>query len=229
MNPLSENDRILIGFLQKQGAKTVSELSDLMQVTETAVRQRLNRLIGQRFISRTESKVPRGRPVHKYSVTREGRAGVLQNCSDLATAVWEEVQMIEDKEIRSQVVRGIAKRLAAKYQSEIAANHSIEPSTRAAAIVNFFENRGIPATVNCSGAAADSTNNFKKNPLPIIQLHGCPYPGLSESDDLICEMEQSVFSELFGCEVELHRCHHNGESMCCSFQLDNRLLETVEA
>ena len=119
MAEVSENDRTLLGFLQKQGPKSVAELKDLMDVTENAVRQRLTRLIALGLISRVEEKVARGRPVHKYSVTKEGRASAGQNFLDLASVVWEEVRAIEDPATRSQVVRGIAKRLAAKYQDEI--------------------------------------------------------------------------------------------------------------
>ena len=165
-----------------------------------------------------------------FSVTWEGRAGVVQNGSDLATVVWEEVRLIEDKEVRAQVVRGIAKRLAAKYQAEIESNDSKELTVkeRAIAIAKFFEKRGIPVTVNSNDVQSNLESDSRREPFPIIQLHGCPYPGLSESDDLICEMEQGMFSELSGCEVELHRCNQDSTSDCCSFHLDTGHLETAE-
>lgn len=207
-----------MGHLQKEGPKTVSGLSEWMEVTENAVRQRLTRLIAQGLISRVEEKLSRGRPVHKYSVTREGRASTGQNFSDLATVVWEEVRAIEDEEIRSQVVRGIAKRLAVKYQTEMNSERSsdeseLSPRERASQIARFFENRGIPVSVNEEAETANL-----ENPFPILRLHGCPYPGLSDRDDLICEMEQKMFSELAGCDVELHRCDRNSASACCTFQ-----------
>ena len=218
MAEVSENDRTLLGFLQKQGPKSVAELKDLMDVTENAVRQRLTRLIALGLISRVEEKVARGRPVHKYSVTKEGRASAGQNFLDLASVVWEEVRAIEDAATRSQVVRGIAKRLAAKYQneieSELGGNGELSPSDRANTIAQFFESRGIPVSVDEEQAESSS------EPFPILQLHGCPYPGLSERDELICEMEQSMFSELAGCNVELKRCDKDKKSECCSFHLE---------
>lgn len=208
-----------MGILQKQGPKSVSELAERMEVTETAIRQRLTRLIAQGLISRVEEKLSRGRPVHKYSVTREGRASAGQNFSDLAAVVWDEVRAIEDQEVRSQVVQGIAKRLAAKYHDEMVSEESQNgsPQTtreRANFIAQFFESRGIPVTVDEEQIQSDET-------FPILKLHGCPYPGLSERDELICEMEQSMFSELAGCEVELHRCDRNKSNACCTFQLES--------
>lgn len=228
MSEISKNDRVLMGFLQKEGPKSVAELAGMMEVTENAVRQRLTRLIALGLISRVEEKLSRGRPLHKYSVTREGRASAGQNFSDLAAVVWDEVRAIEDVETRSQVVRGIAKRLAAKYQDEmdseqVTNGRELTPKERAETIAQFFESRGIPVTVNDQtenndATVSDGVSKDKESPFPILQLHGCPYPGLSDRDELICEMEQSMFSELAGCDVELHRCNADGKSACCTFQ-----------
>lgn len=262
MTQISDNDRTLIGFLQKDGAKSVAELSDWMNVTETAIRQRLTRLVAQSLVTRTEVKVSRGRPVHKYSVTKEGRASNGQNFLDLAAVVWEEVKAIDDRQTRSQVMKGIAKRLASKYKDEINRINSIGDSAsaldRAEAIAQFFEGRGIPVTVSqkreselpeAAASRADYQTadhqtadhqtaeiknegsndepNDGSDTFPILQLHGCPYPGLSDGDDLICEMEQNMFSELAGCAVELSRCDRKSESECCSFQLEAHSAEQV--
>ena len=233
MTQISDHDRTLIGFLQKQGAKSVSELAELMQVTETAIRQRLTRLIALGFLSREEERVSRGRPVHKYSVTRQGRENTGQNFLDLASVVWEEVRAMEDKEIRSRVIQGIARRLAEKYRQEIQSSEeeSCKDSTwnRAEQIARFFEKRGIPVTVaehdsedpGSAEMADGKRTGSGSEAFPILQLHGCPYPGLSERDDLICEMEQSMFSELAGCDVELQRCDSNSRAECCSFHLES--------
>ena len=232
MTTFNENDRQLIGILQKQGRKSVSELATLMKVTETAVRQRLTRLLAAELISREEVKLSRGRPNHMYSLTRKGRESAGQNFSDLATVVWDEVRAIEDVSIRSAVIQGIAKRLASKYKDEIG-KLSLDPNDpdslkdRANSIASFFESRGIPMTVDFAAVNGNGENldaeavEGEKALLPVLNLHGCPYPGLSEKDDLICEMEQAMFSELAGCGVGFNRCDHkDGDSDCCSFQLE---------
>lgn len=234
MTPFNENDRQLVGILQKQGRKSVGELATLMKVTETAVRQRLTRLLAAELISREEVKLSRGRPNHMYSLTKKGRESGGQNFSDLATVVWDEVRAIEDVSIRSSVIQGIAKRLAQKYKDEIGnlnfdSNGSNTIQDRANSIATFFESRGIPITVEFasgdqSETAADS-DSASKNLLPVLNLHGCPYPGLSEKDELICEMEQAMFSELAGCGVGFNRCDHKSGSDCCSFQLEPNQLE----
>lgn len=238
MSDISKNDRNLMSFLQKEGSMTVAELSERMGVTETAVRQRLNRLSALGLISRDEEKLSRGRPVHKYSITREGRATAGENFSDLTVAVWDEVRSIPDKEIRSQVIRGIAQRLAEKYRQEIegltATNgQALSTQERAQRIARFFESRGIPVTVNADAAETEATESGTSGTsmepgdsrsvggLPVLRLHGCPYPGLAERDELICEMEQTMFSALTGCEVELNRCDRHGQAECCTFQLES--------
>jgi predicted ArsR family transcriptional regulator len=245
MATFNENDRQLIGILQKQGRKSVSELATLMKVTETAVRQRLTRLLAAELISREEVRLSRGRPNHMYSLTRKGRESAGQNFSDLATVVWDEVRAIEDVSIRSSVIQGIAKRLASKYKDEIGSlnldpNDPDSVKDRANSIATFFESRGIPMTVDfavVNGNGEENGENSEaetvageKSLLPVLNLHGCPYPGLSEKDDLICEMEQAMFSELAGCGVGFNRCDHKGgDSDCCSFQLEAKLPESDAA
>ena len=209
-----------------------------MKVTETAVRQRLSRLLAAELISREEVKLSRGRPNHMYSLTKKGRASSGHNFSDLATVVWDEVRAIEDVTIRSSVIQGIAKRLAQKYKDEIG-SLSLDPNDassiqdRAKSIATFFESRGIPVSVEFASSEQSGSNadaeNASKNLLPVLNLHGCPYPGLSEKDDLICEMEQAMFAELAGCGVGFNRCDHKSGSDCCTFQLEPNQLEAGQS
>jgi predicted ArsR family transcriptional regulator len=54
--------------------------------------------------------------------------------------------------------------------------------------------------------------------LPILRENSCPYHELASSDPAICELEQSVFGELLGADVELTKCCLDGHS-CCEFHV----------
>ena len=54
--------------------------------------------------------------------------------------------------------------------------------------------------------------------LPILTEHSCPYHELAAEDSSICDLEQSVFSELLGVPVELSACMLDGHQ-CCEFQV----------
>src|SRR5262245_56321302 len=112
-------DVAILDLLRKRDAMTVNELAGVMEVTATAGRQRLVRLLAQGYIERATSKAGRGRPSHHYSLTAKGRRKTAANCADLAVALWQEIREIEDPEVRKGLLQRISKRLSALYVQEI--------------------------------------------------------------------------------------------------------------
>ena len=84
-------------------------------MTATAVRQRLNRLMAQELIERTAARHGRGRPKHCYRLTPKGLRKSGSNFADLAMALWQEVRLIRDPEVRRGLLQRIAKRMAVMY------------------------------------------------------------------------------------------------------------------
>ena len=62
-------DAELLDLLRIAGPLSTSELAYAMEVTLTAVRQRLPRLLSQKAIQRRVTRHGRGRPRHLYSLT----------------------------------------------------------------------------------------------------------------------------------------------------------------
>jgi DeoR family transcriptional regulator, suf operon transcriptional repressor len=78
------SDTAILDLLRKRDRLSVTELAEAMEVTATAVRQRLNRLMAQGYIERVVSRAGRGRPSHQYSLTSKGRRQTGSNFADLA-------------------------------------------------------------------------------------------------------------------------------------------------
>ena len=66
------SDSGLLDLLRIAGPLGVAELSHAMEVTPTAVRQRLVRLLSQESIQREAVRRGRGRPKHRYWLTEKG-------------------------------------------------------------------------------------------------------------------------------------------------------------
>lgn len=195
------SDVAILDLLRKRDRMTVSALSAATEVTATAVRQRLVRLLAQGFIERTTSKAGRGRPCHYYVLTEKGRRKTGANFADLAVALWQEIRAIEDPEVRRGLLERISQRLAALYASQIEGD-SLEE--RMESIAQLFSERRIPFEVQ------------RGSELPILTALACPYPELAEQDRGICAMERMLFSELLGESVRLDKCRLDGET-CCTF------------
>ena len=72
MPTISESsDAALLNLIRRSGGATVAELADAAEVTPTAVRQRLNRLMAQGLVQRHQQRSGRGRPTHQYVLTEK--------------------------------------------------------------------------------------------------------------------------------------------------------------
>ena len=193
------SDAGLLDLLRITGPLSVSELSDAMEVTATAVRQRLVRLLGQNAIQREATRHGRGRPRHRYWLTEKGLRLTGSNFTDLAVTLWQEIRQSNDPELRRETLRRIARALASGYADQIQGE---TPAERMESLARLLAQRQIPVSVEGHG------DN------PVLTEHACPYPKLAEQDEGICNVEQMMFSELLGQNVELTQCRLQGGSEC---------------
>ncbi len=193
------SDADLMDLVRVTGPLTVTEIAHAMEVTATAIRQRLTRLMGQSLISREAVRAGRGRPKYLYSLTDNGLRQTGSNLSDLAVALWREFQVVEDEDLRRDMLRRIAQALATGYASEIQGDTVTE---RLRSLGELLNKRRIPVSVETAPAQATLT------------AHACPYPNLADEDRSVCTMEKMLFSELVGKSVQLTQCRLDGGGDC---------------
>jgi DeoR family transcriptional regulator, suf operon transcriptional repressor len=196
------SDAGILNLLRKLGPLSVLRMADLTKVTQTAVRQRLVRLMAQGMIERVPEKQTRGRPSHRYSLTDKGRQQSGSNFVDLAMVLWNEIREIKDAEVRRGLLQRLSSRMASMYAQQMNGTTTDE---RMESLAALFAERNVPLTVDRTGD------------LPILTVEACPYPLLAEQDRGICAMEKMVFSELLGENVRLSQCRLDGAN-CCTFE-----------
>ncbi len=203
-NDFVTSDLPLLDLLRDRDALTVSELATALDVTATAVRQRLSRLLDQKHIQRTATKNGRGRPKHYYRLTDQGLRKAGSNFADLAVVLWEEVRRIDDPEIRRGLMQRVASRMAVLYADRIDGDTLQQ---KLVSLTELFAERRVPLDVE------------QTSDLPVLKASACPYPDLADHDRSICTMERMLISELLGTEVRLASCRHeDGES--CTFEFN---------
>ena len=201
----------LLDLLRKSGPSSVAQLAAAMEVTATAVRQRLTRLLAQGDIERSTEHASRGRPVHRYALTDKGRRRAGANFADLAIALWEEIREIKDPEVRRGLLGRISGRMASLYAPQIRGSTLDE---RMESLAELFRERQIPFDVE------------RSHDLPVLHARACPYPELAERDRSVCAMEKNLFSELLGENVRLSNCRLDGHN-CCTFEPTNTATNTA--
>ena len=195
--PNSDSD--LVDLIRIAGPLSVTQLSDAMEVTATAVRQRLTRLMAQSMIEREAVRAGRGRPKHRYSLTDKGLRQSGSNFTDLALTLWREIRTAGDENLGRDILRRISRALATGYAAQI---HGETPTERVKSLADLLNKQHIPTSVG-------STDGH-----PTLTTHACPYPDLAAEDRSICMMEKMMFSELIGNEMVLTQCRLNGGGEC---------------
>ncbi len=195
--PTSDAD--LLDLIRCDGPLGVVELAEAVEVTPTAIRQRLSRLLAKDLIQREVERCGRGRPRHRYRLTHKGLRLTGSNFTDLALALWSQLGTIENEEVRSDLVGRVVKALAQGYEDEI---RGVTVSERMESLAGLLTRRRVPFSVG--GPPME----------PVLTAHACPYPDLAASDPSICDLERMLFSELLGEEVRMTQSSEGGRTRC---------------
>jgi len=195
------SDADLLELLRVAGPLDVVEMAGAIEVTATAVRQRLSRMMAKGLIQREPVRAGRGRPRHRYQLTDRGLELTGSNFADLAMAMWVEVSAVANPDLRRDFLRRIARALAAGYAHRI---RGATPDERMQSLSEILAERRVPFSVEPprDGEPAKLT------------AQACPYPRLAEQDRSVCAMETMMFSELLGTSVELKSCRLDGDCNC---------------
>lgn len=195
-------DQAVVDLLKRHEGMTVQDLTDSLEVTATAVRQRLDRLVEVELIERRKEGVGRGRPQYRYFLTALGMRYSSVSYADLAAALWAEVMDLPNPSWRTHILRKVAQRMSEGFSESVDQQSSVEQ--RMSAVVEEFVRRKVPATLESDGSA------------PVLQMLACPFPDLAINgkDRQVCEMEQEMISEVIGQSVELNCCRLDGHEHC---------------
>ncbi len=200
------SDIVVVNLLREGASMTVVELAGALEVTATAVRQRLMRLMAQGYVERSASKAGRGRPSHSYSLTVKGRRKAGSNFGDLAVAVWKEIVAIQDPSVRRALIQRISERLADTYADRV---EGVSIEQRMEQLAALFRERRVMFNVEHDAGG------------PQLKAVTCPYPDLADRDRTICVMERQLLARLLGSRLSQRECRLDGDA-CCSFELEAR-------
>lgn len=210
-------DQAVLDLLRQHPGMNVQDLTDRLEVTATAVRQRLDRLEEVELIERRKESVGRGRPQFRYHLTALGMRYSSVSYADLATALWTEVMDLPNPSLRSRILRRVARRMGESLVGKVSSGSSL--SDRLEAVAEQLVKRKVPAVVDPASSG------------PMLQVLACPFPDLAvdSRDRSVCELEQEMLSEALGQTVELSCCRLDGHDHCQfrPVQNSNSVLPTI--
>lgn len=201
-------DRELLEALRTGEQLGVTDLTRILRVTATAVRQRIDRLLEDGLIARHKVVSGRGRPTFNYSLTVQGHRQAGADHAELADALWQELLAIQDPGLRLRLISGVARRLGKLYAAKLA--HEVDQSTplevRMHELSRLLHLNRIPVEV----VSPPQTD------LPVLGVNACPYPELTDPSERrsMCRLEAQMLSEALGQHMHLTRCRLDGDGYC---------------
>jgi predicted ArsR family transcriptional regulator len=202
-NELDPSDKPLLDELHRMGSGTIPDLCAAMNVTQTAVRQRLTRLQAAGFVERKTIPTDRGRPHHAYFPTDIGLQQLGNNYGELALVLWRELSKISDPTVRESIVGSLKTTLVERYGVHV---NAVTPEDRMEQLKQVLVEKGFSVEI-------DSTRD-----IPVLRENNCPYLELASNDKSICELEQAVFRDILKSDITLTKCCVDGHN-CCEFEL----------
>jgi predicted ArsR family transcriptional regulator len=204
MSALDSRDRELLEYLHRTGGADIQSLCDLLKITRTAVRSRLERLTHANLLESESRSVGRGRPKQVYAITANGLHALGEDYRELAVVFWQAIAEVDDSDLRQALLAKIRDRLADRFRQKLASCHTVEQRMDQ-----------LASEMHSSGFNIESDHS---SALPILRETNCPFPMLADVDETICEVEKEVLEQVLGTKVEfLNRCrdgHH-----CCEFEV----------
>ena len=202
-NDVRQIDRRLLETLRRERAMTVSQLTDALGVTATAVRQRIDRMLESGLIAREKIGQGRGRPQYEYRLSDAGHREAGADAGKLAEAMWQSILALPDESVRKWLIGQIAQRLGSRFAQRLAEGSLEERMTAMSELL--AEQRFL-------------TDVSQHDSLPVLDIHACPYPDLTDEDQRrdMCQLEQEMLSEALGQPMQLSSCQLDGHS-CCQF------------
>jgi predicted ArsR family transcriptional regulator len=195
-------DQAVLDLLRQFPGMNIQDLTDRLEVTATAVRQRLDRLEEVELVERRKESVGRGRPQYRYFLTALGTRYSSVSYADLATALWTEVMDLPNPSLRNRILRRVARRMGEGLVHSAASDSLTD---RMEAVAEELGRRKVPTSVISSNGS-----------MPILQVLACPFPDLAGDgrNRQVCELEQEMLSEAIGQSVQLSCCRLDGHDHC---------------
>lgn len=204
INQLPDSRRAILVALKQQGAATIAQLADILQLTGEAVRQQLLQLQRDGWI---DSKIDRGghergrtgRPATTYSLTQAGDHLFPKNYDALNVALLDAVT----EELGADATKRVLERMSDQRVAEV------EPAIR-----NLPLPERVEALKNLY-LANDPYMDMERTADGFLLIErNCPFFNTAMRRPALCSISVDALTRLLGVRVERVERFQNGDGRC---------------
>jgi predicted ArsR family transcriptional regulator len=185
----------ILHLLKMQGAQTATAIAAQVQVSPMAIRQHLQSLQAERWVTYQEERRPLGRPVKLWELTIQAGDRFPNSHADLMVDLLKSVESVFGDAGLNQLVAERSQRQVQTYQAKVAKTGTWQQ--RVWAIAHLRTQEGYMAEVI----------ELPKGDLLLVENH-CPIYAAAQTCQKLCGAELEVFRAVLGAEVTVERVEH---------------------
>ncbi|HLZ68631.1 MAG TPA: helix-turn-helix domain-containing protein [Dehalococcoidia bacterium] len=189
----------ILDYLHRHGARTVRDITGLLSLTATGVRQHLTVLERDGLVEAHEERGHVGRPAHVYRLSPRGEALYPRNYDTLANLLMEEVRAMAGADALQRLMRRVSSRLAERYSER---TEGLSLAERVAVTADVLREQG------CVVETAQHGDEFQ------LRQCTCPYPNVARRHSAVCALEVGFVQRMTGADARLTSSLLRGDSAC---------------
>jgi len=194
----STREKILL-FLLKNPKSTISDLADAVTINTISVRHHLNNLQADGLILAEEERHGVGRPRLVYSLSEEGLERFPSRYYRLTNRILERFKETLSPDLLNKIFAEIAKEIASSHRNTLK-NMAMED--RLNFIQDLLDEEGFHVEWE------------KKNDHYLIHEISCPYFHVVQSHPEVCNLDQTLITEILDIPASKMQCILNGDHKC---------------
>jgi len=195
----------ILDYLRVHREATVRDLSRVLSLTTTGVRQHMAVLEGDGLVTFRDLKGRVGRPAQVYRLTEDGEARYPKSYDRLALAILDAAREVCDVDLYPRLVGATATHLATPVQG--ASSGSV--AERAAVVTEHLRAEGSVAEV-----VSDPDGSASGTDEATIVQHTCPYLNAAILAPMVCAIDVASIEQATDCRVALLESRIEGSERC---------------
>ncbi len=201
---LGKTQQQLLRLLNKhRNGLTISDLTELLEISRNAVKQHLSALEKNNLIESGILHKTAGRPTQSYVLSTKGREHFPRKYSWFAQILLEAIRDEKDEKGLIKFLNKIGTQVSAQYLPELKKLSGKERLTEVASILTDL------------GYDAEVVASKDKSELSKLEVSNCVFYQLADSCPEICGFDLSLLSSLTGQKIEQQSCIASGGNACC--------------
>jgi len=189
----------ILEYLQRHGRATVKELSQVLRLTSTGIRQHLTVLERDGLVVAREERGRVGRPTLVYTLTEKAESLFPRSYDELATALLVEIRASEGSERLYQLLHRVAQRMAESFRERMQGKSLAQRVEETAAILQE------------QGRLVDWEQRDGEF---FLHEFTCPFSKVAKQDSSVCTLHLDLVRLLTSADTRLVRCVLRGERAC---------------